>query len=133
MSGKLEARLETQWRKWLKRPHQFEYSTESAQKAKVDSGTILSQSQLIKATREICCFISAGLAKKILLSIAAKNEAKWRLSTQASAWAEDKSKELRNMLRHTSQAVSKSVGPNDRHTNIQKHTCWPGGDKASAE
>jgi hypothetical protein len=42
-----------------------------------------------------------------LLKLAADKEATWHLSSSASGWAEDKSKELRNMLRHISQALQK--------------------------
>ncbi len=42
------------------------------------------------------------------MAVATSHEKSWRLSTSAKAWSVDKSKEIRNMLRHVAAGVRRS-------------------------
>ena len=67
----------------------------------------------------VIVIIIADNPQEILMAVATSHEKSWRLSTSAKAWSVDKSKEIRNMLRHINQALCRTTaGGADRPANV---------------
>ena len=53
------------------------------------------------------CFLDLPSAQEAFMKVAKNKEDSWHLSDRISGWAADKGKEMRNMLRHVSQSITK--------------------------
>ena len=92
----------------LKRVHkvdQWTYSTQAAQKAAIDSDTLVREYQLLFDIRKVTRTIALKDAKECLMQLAKEREPRWRLSVEVDAWCRDKARELKNMLRHVAAGV----------------------------
>ncbi len=65
----VEARLERSWTQHLKRHNDWEYSTENAHEAGLDSATITQQFALLSATRKIMTSLVAREAEEHVLKL----------------------------------------------------------------
>ena len=82
-------------------------TTAGARKSKVDSKEITKNSKLLLGLRSFKLHLTQKQLTNMLMDVAAANEGKWNLSTEKTEWAEETSKQVRNMLRDLSQALLK--------------------------
>jgi hypothetical protein len=105
-----KTRVKTILRKRVLTPDQWSYSTKSAQKAAIDSDTLIREFILLSELTGVTKHISLSDAKECLEFVARSRESRWRLSGDTVNWVQDKSRELKNMMRHVSAGVMRPDG-----------------------